>query len=153
MAVKIVVDLNRKFNVNADIDTVFALVSDVPASASHFPKVESITALEDNTFRWIMEEVSSGGYSIQSIYASKYVADSNAKSVAWTPIKGEGNGLVSGKYELKELATGTQVSFKIKAELTLPFPGLLKLVISPLVKLEFTEMVDKYLNNLKTLWS
>ena len=153
MTVKITVDLKRKISVNTDIDTVFALMSDVPASAAHFPKVQSLTALPDNAFRWEMEEVRSGGYSIQSIYASKYVSDSDAKTVVWTPIKGEGNGLVSGKCELKEIATGTQLSFTTKAELTLPFPRLLKVVISPIVKLEFTGMIDTYLSKLKSIWA
>jgi hypothetical protein len=67
----------------------------------------------------------------------------------WTPIKGEGNGIVSGKWELTEVASGTNISFKTKAELTLPLPGLLKLAISPLVKFEFSGMVDTYLRNLK----
>lgn len=153
MTVKITVDLKRKFIVSADIDTIFSLLSDVPASATHFPKVHALTALADNTYRWEMEEISSGGYSIQSIYACQYSVDSDAKAVEWTPVKGEGNGIVSGKFELTEVATGTQISFTTKAELTLPFPRLTKLVVSPIVKLEFAGMVDTYLRNLKGIWS
>jgi carbon monoxide dehydrogenase subunit G len=153
MTVKITVDLKRKFIVNADINIIFSLLSDVPASATHFPKVQALTVLADNTFRWEMEEISSGGHSIQSIYACHYVFDHDAKTVEWTPIKGEGNGIVTGKFELTEVATGTQISFTTKAELTLPFPRLVKLVVSPIVKLEFTGMVDTYLRNLKSIWA
>ncbi|MFQ3191715.1 MAG: carbon monoxide dehydrogenase subunit G [Paraglaciecola sp.] len=152
MTVKVTIDLNRKLSVAADIDTVFLLLSDVPASAEHFPKVQAITALPDNSFRWDMEKVGLGTHSIQTIYACVYVSDSNAKTIVWTPIKGEGNGIVSGKWELTEVTTGTNISFKTKAELTLPLPGLLKLAISPLVKFEFSGMVDTYLRNLKRLW-
>lgn len=153
MAVKINVDLDRKFTVAADIDTVFALLSDVPASVAHFPKVHALTALPDNAFRWEMEKVGVGTHSIQTTYACRYIADSNAKTVVWTPIKGEGNSIVSGKWELSETATGTDISFNTNAELTLPLPRLLKLAISPLVKLEFSGMVDIYLRNLKGLWA
>ncbi len=152
MTVKITIDLNRKFIVAADIDTIFALLSDVPASAAHFPKVNALTALEDNSFRWEMEKVGLGTHSIQTSYACRYVSDSDAKTVVWSPIKGEGNGIVSGKWELTKADNGTSLSFKTKAELTLRLPGLLKLAISPLVKLEFSGMVDTYLRNLKGLW-
>ena len=54
MTVKVTIDLNRKLCVAADIDSVFSLLSDVPASAENFPKVHAITALSDNSFRWDM---------------------------------------------------------------------------------------------------
>lgn len=152
MTVKVVVEVNRKFTANTDIDTVFSLLSDVPAAVSHFPKVQELTDLGDNTFRWEMEEVSSGGYTVKTIYACQYVTDSDAKTIVWTPIKGEGNGIVTGKWQLTEVETGTQISFSTKAELTLPFPRLLKVVTSPIVKSEFTGMVDTYMSNLKKLW-
>jgi carbon monoxide dehydrogenase subunit G len=152
MTVKVTIDLNRQFIVTADINSVFALLSDVPASAEHFPKVHALTALSDNVFRWEMEKVNLGTHSAQTSYACQYVSDSEAKTIVWTPIKGEGNSIVSGKWELTEVATGTNISFKTKAELTLPLPGLLKLMISPLVKFEFAGMVDTYLRNLKGVW-
>lgn len=153
MTVKVTIDVKRNLTVNADIDRVFSLLSDVQTSVSHFPNVQTLTDLGDNAFRWEMEEVSSGGYSVKTIYASQYVVDSDAKTITWTPIKGEGNGLVSGKWEVTATENGTQLSFSTKAELTLPFPRLLKVVTSPIVKQEFTSLVDTYLNNLKELWA
>jgi carbon monoxide dehydrogenase subunit G len=152
MTIKVSIDLTRKFIIKTDINTIFSLLSDVPASAKHFPKVQVLTPLTDNAFRWELEKVNSGGYSIQTIYACQYVSDSNAKTVIWTPIKGEGNGIVSGKWELTEQETGTHVLLTTKAELTLPFPRLLKLAISPIVKLEFSGMLDTYVRNLKGLF-
>ena len=153
MTVKVSIDLNRNFITSADVNTVFSLLSDVPAAVAHFPKVQELTDLGDNRFRWEMEEVNSGGYAVKTIYACQYAADNDAKMIVWTPVKGEGNGIVSGKWELTEIATGTHISFTTKAELTLPLPRLLKLVASPIVKLEFTGMVDTYLSNLKEIWA
>jgi carbon monoxide dehydrogenase subunit G len=152
MTVKVTIDLKREFIVNADINTVFSLLSDVPASAAHFPKVNALTPLSETSFRWDMEKIQLGMYTIQTCYACDYMCDNDSKTVVWTPVKGEGNSIVSGQWELSEHATGTSISFKTKAELTLPFPGLLKLAISPLVKFEFSGMVDTYLRNLKGLW-
>jgi len=152
MTVIVNIDLHRKFTVAQDIDVVFSLLSNVPASAAHFPKVDALTPLSDNSFRWDMEKVALGIYSIQTSYACQYISDRSAKTVVWTPIKGEGNAIVSGSWKLKELAAGTSVLFDTKAELTMPISGLLKLAVSPLVKLEFSGMVDTYLRNLKNLW-
>jgi carbon monoxide dehydrogenase subunit G len=152
MTIKVSIDLTRKFIINTDINTIFSLLSDVPASAAHFPKVQALTPLTDNTFRWEMEKVNSGGYSVQTIYACQYAADSDAKTVIWTPIKGEGNGIVSGRFELTELETGTHVLLTTKAELTLAIPRLLKLAVNPIVKLEFSGMLDTYVRNLKGLY-
>jgi carbon monoxide dehydrogenase subunit G len=153
MTVKVTIDVSKKFSVGADIDTVFTLLSDVKSSASHFPKVDTITELSENVFRWEMEKVTLGTSSVQTSYACEYTSNEEAKTVVWTPIKGEGNGIVSGQWALAKSATGTDVSFKTKAQLTLPLPGLLKLAISPVVKMEFAGMVDTYLGNLKRVFA
>lgn len=152
MTVKVNIDLHRKFIVDHNIDNVFSLLSNVPASAAHFPKVHALTPLSENAFRWDMEKVTLGIYSIQTSYACHYISDSDAKTVVWTPIRGEGNATVSGKWQLTERETSTNIFFETKAELLLPVSGLLTLAITPLVKLEFSGMVDTYLSNLKALW-
>lgn len=153
MTVKVNIDLHREFIVAADIDTVFSLLSNVPASAAYFPNVHALTPLSDNSFRWDMEKVALGIYSIETSYACQYISDSAAKTVEWIPIEGEGNAKVSGKWKLRKFAAGTNILFETKAELTLPISGLLQLAISPLVKLEFSRMVDTYLHNLEDLWA
>ena len=149
MTIKVSIDLDREFTVSADIDTVFALLSDVEKSASHFPKVDELENLGDNTFRWNMEKVGVGDHAIQTVYACKYVSDDGAKTVKWTPVKGEGNGVVSGGWSFSEVDGGTSIEFETSAELTLPLPGLLKLAISPVVKHEFSSMVDTYMENIQ----
>ena len=37
---------------------------------------------------------------------------------------------------------------KIEGDLTLPLPGLMKMVIAPVVEAEFEKMVEKYIDNL-----
>lgn len=149
MAIKVSIDLDREFTVNAGIDTVFALLANVPESASHFPKVAELEDLGDNSFRWNMEKVGAGDHAIQTVYACQYIPDEAAKTITWKPIKGEGNGLVSGGWTLSESGDGTSLKFETSAELNLPLPGLLKLAISPVVKHEFSSMVDTYMDNLQ----
>ncbi|MEQ5835385.1 hypothetical protein EB809_13630 [Marinobacter sp. R17] len=150
MAITIAIELNREIDIPGSYDEVFDLLADVPKSASYFPKVDKLVDLGDNVYRWEMEKIGVDKHSIQSVYASKYVADKDAGKITWEPVKGEGNGVVRGSWNLSAKGDDvTRASFQTTAELTLPLPSLLKLAISPVVKHEFNGMVDTYMNNLK----
>nr|WP_282450916.1 SRPBCC family protein [Marinobacter bryozoorum] len=134
----------------APFDEAFALLSDVPRSVSHFPKVDRLVDLGDNTYRWEMEKIGVDKYSIQTAYACRYHADKDAGKVTWLPVEGEGNGVVDGSWTLTAVDDQTtRARFQTVAELSLPLPGLLKMAISPVVKHEFNSLVDTYMNNLK----
>ncbi|TVP59396.1 MAG: hypothetical protein EA349_03135 [Halomonadaceae bacterium] len=154
MAITISIDIKRDFDVEGDVESVFALLADVPASAAYFPKLKKLTDLGDNCFRWEMEEVGIDRYSIQSVYASCYHSDKGKGEISWTPVKGEGNGLVSGKWLISEAGNGrSKLAFRTEAQLTLPFPKLVKMAVSPVVKHEFNGLVDTYIRNLQKVFA
>ncbi|TBW52926.1 SRPBCC family protein [Marinobacter halodurans] len=150
MAITIAIELNREIDIPGSYDEVFDLLADVPKSASYFPKVDKLVDLGDNVYRWEMDKIGVDKHSIQSVYASKYSSDKDAGRITWEPVKGEGNGVVRGSWNLSAQGDDvTRARFQTTAELTLPLPSLLKLAISPVVKHEFNGMVDTYMNNLK----
>lgn len=150
MAITVSIELNRDFEISGGYDEVFELLADVPRSVGYFPKVEKLTDLGDGAYRWEMEKVGVDKHAIQSVYACKYSANKDAGTINWEPIKGEGNGLVSGSWNVTAKGDKTTaVKFRTKAELTLPLPGMLKLAISPVIKHEFNSLVDTYMSNLK----
>jgi carbon monoxide dehydrogenase subunit G len=152
MGISIAIEINREFDVAAGIDQAFALLSDVPKSASHFPKVDQLIDMENNVYRWEMEKIGVDRHALQTIYACKYEADPVAKIVTWTPVKEVGNGQLRGSWRLSPKGSGTHLVFSTQGTLTLALPALLKLAISPVVKHEFNALVDKYISNLqKTL--
>lgn len=154
MAIRITTEINRTFDVQSDFESVFALLADVPASASFFPKLDKLEALGDGAYRWEMEKIGIDKYSIQTVYASRYEADRQAGEITWSPVPGEGNGLVSGKWQIKaQRADRTHLVFKTQAELNLPLPGILKMAVSPVVKHEFNALVDQYVRNLQQHFS
>ena len=71
MAVTVHIDLGYEFDVKAKYDDVFAVLSDVPASVSHFPKVEKLTDMGDGVYKWEMEKVGTAQVNIQTVYASR----------------------------------------------------------------------------------
>jgi carbon monoxide dehydrogenase subunit G len=148
MAITVDIDLGYEFTVKASIKDVFDLVSDVPKSASHFPKVDKLTDLGQGVYRWAMQKVGTQQVNIQTVYASKYVADRKKGTVVWTPVKGEGNALVSGSWKLAETKKGTAVEFKVFGTVDVALPGLMKMVVVPIVAGEFEKLVEKYIDNL-----
>ncbi len=148
MTVNVHIDLGYEFSVKALATDVFDLLSDVAASASFFPKVHRLVDLGSHAYRWEMEKIGLAQINLQTIYASKYTSNKAKGTVVWTPVKGEGNALVSGSWKIGDKKTSTHLVLKIEGDLTLPLPGLMKMVIAPVVEAEFEKMVEKYIDNL-----
>ena len=66
----------------------------------------------------------------------------------WTPIQGEGNALVSGSWKITDKKKSTHLVLTINGDLSIPLPGLMKMVVAPIVEGEFEKMVEKYIENL-----
>lgn len=159
MAIRVSIDLGYEFAVKAPADEVFALLADVPRSVSHFPKVERLTDLGDGAYKWEMQKVGTQQVHIQTVYACKYVSDAAQGTVVWTPVRGVGNAVVSGHWKLaarkasakanaKARAEATDVELAIQGTIELPLPGLMKMVVAPIVESEFEKLVDQYIDNL-----
>jgi carbon monoxide dehydrogenase subunit G len=148
MAVTVNINLGYEFDVKAKASDVFEVLSDVPTSASHFPKVDKLTDLGGGSYRWEMEKIGIASISLQTVYASKYTTNKAKGTVTWTPVKGEGNALVSGSWTVVDNKKSTNIVLEIQGELTLPLPGLMKMVAGPVAEAEFEKMVEQYIENL-----
>lgn len=148
MTVTVNIDLGYEFDVKAKASEVFEVLSDVPTSVSHFPKVEKLTDMGDGVYKWEMEKVGTAQVNIQTVYASKYVSNKTKGTVVWTPVEGVGNALVGGSWQIKDNKKSTGITLSIKGDITLPLPGLMKMVVAPVVESEFEKLVDKYIANL-----
>jgi carbon monoxide dehydrogenase subunit G len=152
MAITVKIDLGYEFAVKAKASDVFEVLSDVPTSVSHFPKVDQLVDLGNNTYRWEMEKVGTAQVNIQTVYACKYVSKWDAAkgqgSVKWTPVKGEGNALVSGSWAIVDQKKSTGITLAIQGDIEVPLPGLMKMVVVPVVEGEFEKLVEKYIANL-----
>lgn len=148
MSITVKIDLGYEFTVKAKAAEVFELLSDVPASVAHFPKVEKLTDMGGGVYQWEMEKVGTAQVNIQTIYASKYVSDKAKGTVKWTPVKGVGNALVGGGWTIVDNKKSTSIALAIQGEIDVPLPGLMKMVVAPIVEGEFEKLVEKYIDNL-----
>jgi carbon monoxide dehydrogenase subunit G len=148
MAITVNIDLGYEFEVKGKAADVFAVLSDVPTSVSHFPKVEQLTDMGGGVYKWEMEKVGTAQVNIQTVYACKYVSDKAKGTVKWTPVKDVGNAQVSGSWTIVDNKKSTSIELKITADVEVPLPGLMKMVVAPVVESEFEKLVDKYIANL-----
>ncbi|NTW70249.1 MAG: SRPBCC family protein [Chlorobiaceae bacterium] len=150
MSFSVEINIQREFETPAETDKVFALLADVSRSAAHFPKVDRLVDLGSNTFRWEMEKIGIGSYTLQqTIYACCYSSDSASRKIVWHPVPGVGNAQVEGEWVISPKAAGTSVMLITKGELMVDFPSFLQFLISPLIVMEFTSMIEHYLANLQ----
>ena len=152
MPISVKIDLGYEFALQAKAADVFKLLSDVPVSASHFPKVDKLTDLGGGSYQWEMEKVGTAQVNIQTVYASKYVSKwddaKGAGTVKWTPVKGVGNAQVSGHWKIADQKKSTAIELAIEGTVEVPLPGLMKMVVAPVVEPEFEKLVEKYIANL-----
>jgi carbon monoxide dehydrogenase subunit G len=148
MAITVPISMGYELEVKAKAAEVFEVLSDVPTSASFFPKVEKLTDLGDDTYKWEMQKVGTAQVNIQTVYASKYASNKAKGSVTWKPVPGVGNAQVAGSWAIKDKKTSTALQLKIDGEITVPLPALMKMVVAPVVESEFEKLVEKYLANL-----
>ena len=148
MTVNVSIDLEYAFEVKAKFADVFELLANVPESAKFYPKVDKLVDLGDGAFRWEMEKIGVASINLQTIYASKYVDNKTKGTIIWTPVKGVGNAEVSGSWKIKDNKKSTALVLHVKGDLAIPLPGLMKMVVVPVVEGEFEKMTDKYIANL-----
>ncbi len=148
MAITVDIDLAYEFDVKAKMADVFTVLSDVPTSVSHFPKVDKLTDMGDGVYKWEMEKVGTAQVNIQTVYASKYVSNKAKGTVVWTPVKGVGNALIGGNWKIVDNKKSTGIALQIKGTVEVPLPGLMKMIVAPVVQGEFEKLVEKYIANL-----
>lgn len=148
MSLTVAIDLGFEFDVKASAKEVFGVLANVPDSASHYPKVEKLTDLGGGAYRWEMEPIGVGTLHLQTVYASRYVSNPAQKTVTWSPVEGEGNARVSGSWTITAGKKSTKVVLQVEAELALPLPALMKVVVAPVVEAEFEQLTEQYIANL-----
>jgi len=148
MAITVNIDLGYEFEVKAKAAEVFEVLSDVPVSVSHFPKVEQLVDMGGGVYRWEMEKVGTAQVNIQTIYASQYASDKAKGTVKWTPVKGVGNAQIGGHWKIVDHKKSTAITLAIQGTVEVPLPGLMKMVVVPVVQGEFEKLVEQYIDNL-----
>lgn len=171
MTVHIDIDLGYEFHTPAVLTDVWALLSDLPRAAQHFPHLERLVdeGSDDtggHTYRWELRPIGSEHFGLQTVYASQYrytppaaAANNHGQSarIDWTCVSGVGNAEIDGSWQIDSHAQdpleGTRLALQVQGVLHLPVPSLMKPVVAPLVMKEFEQLLQQYIDNLLLHWA
>ena len=86
---------------------------------------------------------------LQTVYASKYVSDRARGSVTWTAVAGIGNALVGGSWKIGDNhRKSTKCVLKIEGTVDVAMPALTRVIVEPVVRSQFEDLVEQYVANL-----
>lgn len=148
MTTTVSMDIGYEFDVKASAKEVFEVLSDVPTSATFYPKVQQLVDLGKGTYRWEMEKIGVGQVTLQTVYTSTYVSNKAKGTVTWTPVAGEGNAEVAGSWKVSDKKAHTHIVLQVKANIALPVPALMKVVLTPVLTAELEQLTEQYIDNL-----
>lgn len=148
MSLQVPIAVAYEFAVRAPYDEVYAVLSDVPVSASFFPGVERLVPLGRSVYRWDMERVGPRELELRTVYAARYAVSKARGTVAWTPVPGVGNAQVGGSWRIARGRATTSLTLDIDATVHTPFAPLLRLAVEPMLRAEFEARVERYIDNL-----
>lgn len=141
----------RSIHVAAPLERVYALVSDYPRSAAHFPGIESFTRVpgEGNAvYEWVNQEVSFAGFRYQARYRARFERRKN-REVSWSSIDGQGNVDVTGRWDLAADGEGTELSFRMELGVRLKIPRLLSGPARKAIEQVLQPPMRRYLEGIK----
>lgn len=147
--IKVHAPFNRTMTVPASPKQVFALLADVPDSVAHFPDVESLV-FDNGGYTWRLTKAGLPGFQMEIIYACRYVSDTKALTVKWTPIVGVGNSLISGHWTIEPSGEGSRVTITNELIVSVPLPKVARKVAEPVTVRENERRMTGYLDNLAT---
>lgn len=148
----ITLDVHHQFEVETPYENVYSLLSDIPASASHFPNLQQIIQLDELSFRWELNPVGPAPYTTQPVFACMYTFTPEEGKIEWAPIRDVGNVALSGYWKIEDHHGRCKVQLWMKGDLDVPIPSLMKFVAKPLITEEFKNYIRQYVENIhKTL--
>ncbi len=121
--------LTRTLDVAWSRDRAYALVADVPRSASHFPTLQGIDDLGQGVFRWRLGAIKVPGFSFDAGYTAQYLFDEAAGTVTWASVPGAGNVQEEGSWHVTTAGSRTHLVFHSTLTVQLSVPRLVEKVV------------------------
>lgn len=137
-------DHERTFEVDAPFEEVAGFFSD-PSHIQHcMPDLKQAEKIDDQAYRWLLEEVGAKNITFQGDYTVRYERD--GEEVTWET-EGEGTMRCEGRASFESISDErTRVDYRETMASDLPVPRLAAKVFRPIVKREVKKGIDRYLD-------
>ena len=130
------------------------ILSDMPATLSHFPKLQPITELAENRYRWDLDAIGAAGVEHEVSFATDFETDVDAGEIRFTAVQGEGNATISGVFRAEENGDSTQLVLEVGGTLRdIKVPMLLRGPAKPFIKGMFEKLVDRFVERVSAAYA
>lgn len=145
------VDIERSATVPVPFARARERMVDLEGTLRLFPKLAKLTPIGEQSYLWELEPIGfkPAGVSHVVRYANSYSVDPDAGVVEWTPIAGEGNALIRGRWVTIDHGDRIDVTLSISGTvggIRVPLP--FRFAAPPFVRSAFTDLVEGFLANL-----
>jgi len=138
---------DREYVVARPYDEVVDFFADPAEFKSAMVDLESAERVDDDTWRWTLEQKGAKGISFQGKYTVRY--DRDGDIVTWETV-GDGNMRSEGKATFEELDDDrTRVHYHSEMAADLPIPGLMAKAFNKIIAREVKKGVESFLDNAK----
>jgi carbon monoxide dehydrogenase subunit G len=136
----------RDFQVEAPVERVSEFFADPGQFRECVPDLASLEEVDEDVWRFTLEELSAKGVSFQGEYVVEYRRE--GQDVVWGPAgEGDENMKAEGRAEIVEVGEGrTRVEYRETMSVQLPIPGLMTSVFNPIVGREVRKGVGEMLD-------
>jgi carbon monoxide dehydrogenase subunit G len=143
-------EVERSVTVKVPLARAYAYLWDVVGSSECIPGIDKCKRVDDDTYRFVYEERSSGPISMTVQYTARYESNGVDKiSFEGTGAKGD-NTDVSGEIRLQSSGPeATKITLRQTLAPDTPVPRLLQGFLKSYVEKEAAEALKQYLANLK----
>lgn len=137
----------REYVVERPYDEVVDFFARPAEFKSAMAELESAERVDDDTWRWTLEEKGAKGISFQGHYTVRYDRDGDV--VTWETVE-DGNMRSEGKATFEEVDDSrTRVHYRSEMAADLPIPGLMAKAFNSIIAREVKKGVESFLDNAK----
>ena len=132
----------KTFEVDVPLEEVADFFSDPSKIVHCMYDLDHHEVVDDQTYRWILNEKGAKGITFQADYTVRYARDGEV--ITWET-EGDGTMRSKGIAKLESAGSGTRIDYEETLASDLPIPKLARRVFKPIVKMEVKKGVERFL--------
>ncbi len=145
------VDIERSETVAVPFARARERMLDLEGTLWLFPKLEKLTPIGERQYLWQLEPIGFKPVGISHVvrYSTAFSVDIDRGVVEWTPITGEGNSLIRGRWLTVDHGDRIDITLSIAGTIGgIRVPLAFRLAVPPFVRSVFADLVEGFLANL-----
>lgn len=137
--------LKKTGSVDMPASELVELLSDMPKTLSHFPKLKPVTELATDRYRWDLEAIGAAGIEHEVSFATDFVSCTEKNEIRFTAVPKEGNAQISGVFRAVETSGETELVLEVGGTLhDIKVPLVLRGPAKPFIRGMFEKLVERF---------